>query len=262
MYTMLSPRMQAKLPFDTYVKYHSLVTQIETDAEPGNAANVVLVRILSHDRETDGSISQTTNVGQWTLIWDDGTWKLDSEDVREVKPSNDPRAAAPSLQPASTADLTNITITKDKAAATAATVGHDAIMDALASSSIAVRQCRFVNGEPALCASVRSAPDVQGFVSDTAQVGLIRGRRVMIVDLSSGGSMGIPAALVFINQSFAGYINSPSGHLSVTFTGGGLKIVMPLYQAGDAQCCPSRYRYQFLTLNGGEFVKLREWVAR
>src|ERR1700681_16095 len=93
MYGMLSPALQTKLPFDKYVKYHSLVTRIDVEATQGYAASVVNVHIVSQDREKDGSISQTTNVGQWHLAWMDNTWKLDSQDAHEVASSRS--AAAP-----------------------------------------------------------------------------------------------------------------------------------------------------------------------
>ncbi|HEX3462678.1 MAG TPA: hypothetical protein VHS78_01325 [Candidatus Elarobacter sp.] len=95
MYAMLTPRFQAKFPYDVYVKYHTNVAEISVDAEQGYSPSVVNVRIVSRDREKDGSITQTTNAGQWELAWDGSTWKLDAQDVHEVPGSQVVVAAAP-----------------------------------------------------------------------------------------------------------------------------------------------------------------------
>jgi serine/threonine protein kinase len=85
MYGMLSTRMQQKNPYEQYVKYHSLVTRIAVEASPGYAPSVVNVRIISQDREKDGSITQTVNEGQWYLTSEYGQLKLDAQDAHEVK---------------------------------------------------------------------------------------------------------------------------------------------------------------------------------
>ena len=85
MYGMLSTRMQIKNPYDQYVKYHSLVTQITVDAYQEADPSTVAVRIVSRDRERDGRITENVNAGRWSLIWDDNQWKLDKQDVHDVK---------------------------------------------------------------------------------------------------------------------------------------------------------------------------------
>jgi len=85
MYGMLSSNFEAKHPYDLYVKYHSLVTQIIVDAEQDSMPYVVHVHIDSHNREKDGSLTHAVNEGRWNLVWEDGTWKLDSQDVHETQ---------------------------------------------------------------------------------------------------------------------------------------------------------------------------------
>ena len=85
MYGMLSTRMQIKNPYVQYVKYHSLVTQITVDAYQDADPSSVAVRIVSRDRERDGRITENVNAGHWYLIWDGNQWKLDRQDVHDVK---------------------------------------------------------------------------------------------------------------------------------------------------------------------------------
>lgn len=85
MYGMLSTRMQIKNPYVQYVKYHSLVTQITVDAYQEADPTTVAVRIVSRDRERDGRITENVNAGRWFLIWVGDQWRLDKQDVHDVK---------------------------------------------------------------------------------------------------------------------------------------------------------------------------------
>ena len=87
MYGMLGERMQRKNPYDQYVKYHSLVTQIDVDATQTSDPSVVHVRIVSRDREKDGRITQNVNEGQWYLSIENGQLKLSAQDVHDVTPA-------------------------------------------------------------------------------------------------------------------------------------------------------------------------------
>ena len=84
MYGMLSVDMQRTHPYNNYVKYHSLVVRIDVDATPTYSPSVVGVRIISYDREKDGSITRSINEGQWYLTMQNGALKLDAQKLHEV----------------------------------------------------------------------------------------------------------------------------------------------------------------------------------
>jgi|GEM_PF-3196421 len=84
MYGMLSTGMQRSHPYTDYVKYHAMVMQIGADVTPTNSPYVVNVRIVSQDRERDGSITQSVNEGQWYLTSENGQLKLESQQAHEV----------------------------------------------------------------------------------------------------------------------------------------------------------------------------------
>ncbi|MBV8367328.1 MAG: protein kinase [Candidatus Eremiobacteraeota bacterium] len=83
MYGMLSPNMQRTHPYADYVKYHAMVVHIDADVTPTGSPLAVNVRIVSQDREKDGSITQSVNEGQWFLTYDSGL-KLNEQKVHEV----------------------------------------------------------------------------------------------------------------------------------------------------------------------------------
>jgi tRNA A-37 threonylcarbamoyl transferase component Bud32 len=85
MYGMLSSGMQRKHPYDGYLRYHAMVMRIQAEAAPTYSPWVVNVRIVSEDREKDGSITQAVNEGQWYLTQENGTLKLADQKVHEVK---------------------------------------------------------------------------------------------------------------------------------------------------------------------------------
>ena len=85
MYNMLSNRMQRKHPYGDYVRYHAMVMHIEAQAAATYSPWVVNVRVFSQDREKDGSITQSVNDGQWYLIQENGTLKLDDQKLHEVR---------------------------------------------------------------------------------------------------------------------------------------------------------------------------------
>ncbi|MDB5072429.1 MAG: Serine/threonine protein kinase [Candidatus Eremiobacteraeota bacterium] len=84
MYGMLSTNMQRKHPYGDYVKYHAMVVRIAADVTPSDSPYTANVRIVSQDREKDGSITQSVNEGQWYLTSEDGQLKLDSQKLQEV----------------------------------------------------------------------------------------------------------------------------------------------------------------------------------
>ena len=86
MYGMLSSKMQRKNPYPQYVKYHSLVMRIDVTATPSSVPEVVNVRIVSRDRERDGSITENVNVGQWFLAMERGELKLDDQKAHDESP--------------------------------------------------------------------------------------------------------------------------------------------------------------------------------
>ena len=85
MYRMLTSDMQRKHPYGDYVKYHALVVRIDAVVAPTESPAVVNVRIVSQDREKDGSITQSVNQGQWYLAMENGELKLNSQKLYEVK---------------------------------------------------------------------------------------------------------------------------------------------------------------------------------
>jgi hypothetical protein len=85
MYTMLSARMQHKNPYDQYVKYHSMVAHLDVTSTPGYEPDVVNVRIVSRDREKDGSVTENVNEGRWFLTTEYGKLKLDSQDAHTAQ---------------------------------------------------------------------------------------------------------------------------------------------------------------------------------
>jgi len=87
MYGMLSTRMQRKNPYDQYVKYHALVMRIDVTASPTKVPEVVNVRIVSRDREKNGSVTENFNVGQWFLAMEHGELKLNDQKAHDERPS-------------------------------------------------------------------------------------------------------------------------------------------------------------------------------
>lgn len=85
MYAMLSPTMQNKYPYDNYVKYHNFVEHIDVEASQGYAPSVVSVRITSQDRDKSGNVTTGINAGTWSVGYENGSMKLESEEVHEVK---------------------------------------------------------------------------------------------------------------------------------------------------------------------------------
>jgi hypothetical protein len=81
---------------------------------------------------------------------------------------------------------------------------------------------------------------VRGTLSDGAQV--------LVVPLISGGSGGVFTQIVFGQRGgaaarYGGYISS-GGHLAVAIKNGRIVARLPLYRAGEANCCPSHMLVQ------------------
>ncbi|MEA2690487.1 MAG: eukaryotic-like serine/threonine-protein kinase, partial [Candidatus Eremiobacteraeota bacterium] len=85
MYDMLSARMRRAHPYDVYAHYHANVVSIGVDVTPTSDPLAFDVRIVSRDREKDGSVTENVSVGTWHLAWENGELKLDAEDIREAK---------------------------------------------------------------------------------------------------------------------------------------------------------------------------------
>jgi tRNA A-37 threonylcarbamoyl transferase component Bud32 len=103
MYGMLSPGMQRTHPYGDYIKYHAMVVRIDADVTPTSYPYVVNVRIVSLDREKDGSVTRSINEGQWYLTSENGQLKLEAQKLHEVTdaaPRPQPVAANPGALPA------------------------------------------------------------------------------------------------------------------------------------------------------------------
>jgi eukaryotic-like serine/threonine-protein kinase len=84
MYGMLSAGMQRTHPYGDYVKYHSMVVHIDATTTPTSSPTIVAVRIVSQDRNRDGSVSTSVNEGQWYLTTENGSLKLAAQNLHEV----------------------------------------------------------------------------------------------------------------------------------------------------------------------------------
>jgi hypothetical protein len=84
MYALLSKHYQSRLSYATYPKYHSLTDSISVVATPGSTPAEVRIRIHSIDHDGHGNISNSNFEGTWYLVWEDGRWKLNKEDLREI----------------------------------------------------------------------------------------------------------------------------------------------------------------------------------
>jgi Protein kinase domain len=84
-YALLSARMRRKHPYADFTKYHANVVRLDATVTATSSPYTVAIRIVSQDREKDGSYTQNVTEGEWNLAWEDGRLKLDAQDVHEVK---------------------------------------------------------------------------------------------------------------------------------------------------------------------------------
>ena len=111
--------------------------------------------------------------------------------------------------------------------------------------------------------------DIAGFVVPSlVDEGRLRnGRDLLVVPLDSGGSGQVFGALVWTRATgeawrFAGSVPSPNGRLVIRIEGGVLVAALPDYGPGDADCCPSRHRYERFTVNRQKLELLNAYTAK
>jgi hypothetical protein len=103
---------------------------------------------------------------------------------------------------------------------------------------------------------------------DYVSNGFLRdGREVLIIPLSSGGSGGVFATLLYTRKNearfrFVGYVPSATGRMGVSVTSGELLVVTPISLPNEPNCCPSKHLYERYTLDGIRLRKLRSYTAR
>jgi hypothetical protein len=110
--------------------------------------------------------------------------------------------------------------------------------------------------------------NVEGSIDPAeARRGILKNNQeVMLVPIESGGSGGIFDTLLFTRlggrTQFVGIIPSPGGHLDVAVEGGVIVVRVPIYKAGDPNCCPSGFHWERDTLHGLKLIKLKEYDTR
>lgn len=84
MYALLSMHFQQLHPYASYPHYHSFTDSITADVTPGATTSDVNFRISSTDHNESGTVSHSAFVGTWHLVWENGGWKLDSQDIHQI----------------------------------------------------------------------------------------------------------------------------------------------------------------------------------
>jgi hypothetical protein len=84
MYQLLSAKWQSKHPYSTYPHYHSFTDSISVTASSGASPSDVNVRIHSQDHDEHGNVSQSDFSGTWHLVFENGLWKLETENLKDV----------------------------------------------------------------------------------------------------------------------------------------------------------------------------------
>jgi hypothetical protein len=84
MYALLSKRFQASHPYAAYPKAHSFADRLVLITTPGSTASTVPIRLLSNDHDEHGHTSTTTFKGTWYLVQENGSWKLDNQELNET----------------------------------------------------------------------------------------------------------------------------------------------------------------------------------
>jgi hypothetical protein len=95
---------------------------------------------------------------------------------------------------------------------------------------------------------------------------LSSGQDVMVVPLTGGGATGGSNvyALVFtrVNGSvrYAGYLQSPTGHLEISLAHGQLLVSYPIFGPQGDNCCPPKTHYATYMLHGTHLQRNNAWI--
>jgi hypothetical protein len=95
---------------------------------------------------------------------------------------------------------------------------------------------------------------------------LTDGAQALVVPLISGGSGGVFTAIIFGQRGgtarYAGYIAS-GGHLAVALKSGRIVARLPLYKAGEPNCCPSHMLVQSYRIgSSGKLTLISEQTVK